>query len=199
VLAKAFGDEEPWSGSSDVDTESSDSGDEDMLDANDVVDQLDFDFDINSEDEEDLMYGANDYEEVPVPEQLPVEGGHGMDIDESEGPENNQELENDLPQAWETRWTAEEAFRKTPVVEAFPSAEAGAPVTNIQALPRYDSYKTDLRNPNNPWDPFSSRLDWELAYWAKRYGPSATSFSRLLKIDGVSSRLASVLIAVHYT
>ena len=48
MLAKAFGDKEPWSGSSDMDTESSDSGDEDMLDANDVVDQLDFDLDINN-------------------------------------------------------------------------------------------------------------------------------------------------------
>jgi len=49
--------------------------------------ELDLDLDLDFEshdDEEDLMYGANDYEEVPVPEQL--EGS--MDIDDLE-PENN--------------------------------------------------------------------------------------------------------------
>jgi hypothetical protein len=61
---------------------------------------LDLDFeDFNFEghnDEEDLMYGANDYVEAPVPEQL--EGG--MDVDE---PENDLEEENDLHQAQEVR------------------------------------------------------------------------------------------------
>ena len=50
-----------------------------------VANPLDLDLDFEShDDEEDLMYGANDYEEVPVPEQL--EGS--MDIDDLE-PENN--------------------------------------------------------------------------------------------------------------
>ena len=75
------------------------------------------------------------------------------------------------------------------MVEVFPLEQAGAPIANIQALPRYDSYKTSLTDPDNPWDPFSSRLDWELAYWAKRCGPSATAFTELLKIDGVSTRI----------
>jgi hypothetical protein len=181
VLAQAF--EEWWSQSSDSDADTETSNSEsDTL----VTNHLDLDFeDFNFEghdDEEDLMYGANDYVEAPVPEQL--EGG--MVVDE---PENDLEEENDLHQAREVRWAAEEAFRKTPVVEAFPSAEAGTPIANTQALPRYDSYKTYLKNPDNPWDPFSSRLDWEVAYWAKRCGPSATAFTKLLKIDGVSTSI----------
>jgi hypothetical protein len=138
------------------------------------------------DDEEDLMYGANDYEEAPVPEQ--PEGT--MDVDDPDlEPESNQGEGNDLYQAREVRWAAEEAFRKTPVVEAFPSAKAGTPIANTQSLPRYDSYKTYLKNPDNPWDPFSSRLDWEVAYWAKRCGPSATAFTEFLKIDGVSTSI----------
>ena len=37
----------------------------------------------------------------------------------------------------------------------------------------------------NEWAPFSSRMEWELARWAKLRGPSSTAMSELLKIDGV--------------
>lgn len=30
--------------------------------------------------------------------------------------------------------------------------------------------------------PFSSEFDWDLAHWAKLYGPSETSFTKLLAI-----------------
>ena len=36
------------------------------------------------------------------------------------------------------------------------------------------------------WAPFSTRTEWELAWWAKLRGPSSTALSELLKIDGVS-------------
>jgi hypothetical protein len=144
VLAEVFRDRELWSESlaSDTDTESSDS------DAP-VTNYLEFDSD---DEEEDLMYGANDYGEAPIPEQLE----DSMDVDEPEDsmdvnePEDNQEVENDLCKSREVRWAAEEAFRKKPVVKVFPSAKASAPITNIQALPRYDSYKTRLKNSDNP-------------------------------------------------
>ncbi|KAF8500501.1 hypothetical protein F5888DRAFT_1793628 [Russula emetica] len=136
-------------------------------DDTEVANHLDFNFegsdgkdDDEDDEEEDLMYGANDYYgEAPTPEQL-------------EG-------------AREVRWAAEEAFRKTPVVEAFPSAKAGAPIANIQALPRYNSYRTCLKDPDNPWAPFLSQLDWEVAHWAKVCGLSSTTFTKLLKINGV--------------
>jgi len=102
-----------------------------------------------------------------------------------------------LHQAREVRWAAEKAFRKTPVVEVFPSAKAGAPIANAQALPRYNSYKTCLTDPDNPWDPFSSQLDWEVAYWAKHCGPGATAFTELLKINGVSTSVNIDRCAVY--
>jgi hypothetical protein len=36
------------------------------------------------------------------------------------------------------------------------------------------------------WAPFTTRLEWEVARWAKLRGPSSTALSELLKIDGVS-------------
>lgn len=36
--------------------------------------------------------------------------------------------------------------------------------------------------------PFESKLDWEIARWAKTRGPGSTALDELLKIDGVSHR-----------
>ena len=41
--------------------------------------------------------------------------------------------------------------------------------------------------PSNPYSPFSSRTDWELAKWAKLRGPSATAFTELMGVTGVCS------------
>jgi hypothetical protein len=49
-------------------------------------------------------------------------------------------------------------------------------------------YENALGGPSeNPYSPFSSQVDWELAKWAKLCGPSATSFTELLNIGGVST------------
>ncbi|PPQ63295.1 hypothetical protein CVT24_006740 [Panaeolus cyanescens] len=44
-------------------------------------------------------------------------------------------------------------------------------------------------NNSNPWAPFSSRLDWEIASWAKKRGASSTAFNELLSIDGIKEKL----------
>jgi len=45
----------------------------------------------------------------------------------------------------------------------------------------------------NVWAPFASKIDWEIAMWAKLRGPSSTAISELLKVEGVSV-LFSVLV-----
>ena len=39
-----------------------------------------------------------------------------------------------------------------------------------------------------PYAPFKSKLDWEVARWAKLRGPGATALTDLLKIENVSSK-----------
>jgi hypothetical protein len=131
---------------------------------------------------EDLLYDGDEYWEPPVSEQMGME----MDVDE---PHADHQEEPELYDTREARWSAEEEFRKTPVVEAFPSAQAGAPIANVLAAPRYKLYQEDLKNSDNPWAPFLSQLDWEVARWAKLRGPSSTAFTEFLKIDGVSANL----------
>ncbi|KAG2055202.1 hypothetical protein BDR06DRAFT_989180 [Suillus hirtellus] len=51
------------------------------------------------------------------------------------------------------------------------------------------TYGSSISNAENPYSPFSSRMDWEIAQWAKLRGPSSTAFSDLLSIRGVSECL----------
>ncbi|KAG1884424.1 hypothetical protein F4604DRAFT_1878757 [Suillus subluteus] len=50
-------------------------------------------------------------------------------------------------------------------------------------------YASSIDGTENPYAPFHSQMDWEIARWAKLRGPSSTAFSDLLSIDGVSERL----------
>jgi hypothetical protein len=81
----------------------------------------------------------------------------------------------------------ENALRQQ-IVDRFPLTSAGEPIPNYS--PTSDSshqYDTHFHlNPSNPYAPFTSKLDWEIARWAKLRGPSSTATSELLKIAGVS-------------
>jgi len=73
----------------------------------------------------------------------------------------------------------------TSKVVQFPDPHAGEPIGS--ASPSHSAYATSLGNPSpsNPHSLFASKIDWEVAKWAKLRGLSSTSFADLLKIDGV--------------
>jgi len=48
------------------------------------------------------------------------------------------------------------------------------------------AYSKTGQHPDNPFHPFASQLDWEIARWANEDGPGQAAFTRLLNIDGVS-------------
>ncbi|KAI0039173.1 hypothetical protein FA95DRAFT_1504536 [Auriscalpium vulgare] len=69
---------------------------------------------------------------------------------------------------------------------------AGAPIPHdAQAPGTYDVYRDrlDPADPANVWAPFTSKLDWEIAKWAKMRGPTSTAFTELLQIEGVQDAL----------
>ncbi|KAG1828595.1 hypothetical protein DFJ58DRAFT_672192 [Suillus subalutaceus] len=51
------------------------------------------------------------------------------------------------------------------------------------------AYGAHLANDENPYHPFNSQIEWEVARWAKLRGATLTAFLDLLSIDGVSERL----------
>ncbi len=51
----------------------------------------------------------------------------------------------------------------------------------------YDErYASTINYNTNVWSPFNSKLDWDLARWAKMRGPGSNSLNELLSIEGVS-------------
>jgi hypothetical protein len=74
-------------------------------------------------------------------------------------------------------------------IEPFPLATAGAPIPgSAHHMSSFESYGRSLGS-NEEYAPFCSKLDWDIARWAKIHGPSSSSVSKLLEIDGVCSLL----------
>jgi hypothetical protein len=67
--------------------------------------------------------------------------------------------------------------------DKYSSARAGQPLTHEES--RDHAYGAALGGGDNPWAPFNSKKDWEIARWAKLRGAGSTAFSELLEIDGV--------------
>ncbi|KAJ7705815.1 hypothetical protein B0H16DRAFT_1346020 [Mycena metata] len=95
------------------------------------------------------------------------------------------------PPTREVRKVAEDHFHHKPIVEKYHSALAGKPIVNPKAQSSEQAYASSLNDLTaaNPYAPFTSKLDWEVAKWAKLRGAGSTAFSQLLKIDGVRDSL----------
>lgn len=81
-------------------------------------------------------------------------------------------------------------------IEKFTKGQVGATL-NHQEAPKNERYSTKIDNPNNPYAPFSSKTDWELACWAKLRGPSSTAVSDLLDIEGVCIYMYIYILLAH--
>ena len=114
--------------------------------------------------------------EAPLPSQG-VSEDHIMDITEDD--------ESEDPLVTRGRETIERSLRQQVYVDRFPLASAGAP---LQASPQSTCHP-DARSDSNPYAPFKSRMDWEIARWAKLRGPGSTAITELLSISGVCSTL----------
>ncbi|KAJ7203429.1 hypothetical protein C8J57DRAFT_1101231 [Mycena rebaudengoi] len=87
------------------------------------------------------------------------------------------------------RKVAEDRFHQVPIVEKFPGRTAGAPISAELAASAEKTYSDILGESNNPYAPFTSKMDWEMARWAKLRGSGSTAFTDLLQIDGVREAL----------
>ncbi|KAF8833373.1 hypothetical protein BDN67DRAFT_992852 [Paxillus ammoniavirescens] len=90
-----------------------------------------------------------------------------------------------------------EALNAQPYVIKFPLSTAGAPIGNLDGVSRctqhtYEKYSKCLKldsESENIWVPFESKLDFDMAVWAKLRGAGSTAFSDLLAVDEVCERL----------
>jgi hypothetical protein len=74
-----------------------------------------------------------------------------------------------------------------PFVKKYPGGYAGM-AHSIGKTTENQNYgaKMGERSQANPYAPFASSLEWQIAKWAKLRGPSSSAFTELIAIDGVS-------------
>ncbi|KAF8881923.1 hypothetical protein BD779DRAFT_1675255 [Infundibulicybe gibba] len=84
--------------------------------------------------------------------------------------------------------TAGDVYLDEPFVETLAS-RAGEPLGRRTKGSGYEGYREALAEDANLWAPFTSKLDWELARWAKLRGPGSTAVSDLLGIEGLQDAL----------
>ena len=150
-------------------------------------------FPIDSQDED--TSGESDFEDLfldPVVDNpYPQERPHDHDSDTSVESDTNIESEDEAPLPTRSQRQAAECSTAiripyvTTFADLYPGTKAGQPSGRVQHMRR--DYATTLAEPDNPWVPFKSRMDWEIARWAKNRGPSSTAFDELLQIKGVSA------------
>ncbi|KAF7364489.1 hypothetical protein MVEN_00317300 [Mycena venus] len=85
------------------------------------------------------------------------------------------------------RKIAEDKFHHKPIVVKFPGGRAGQPIPSPNTKNSEQTYGSALSgcSTSNPYAPFNSKMDWEVARWAKLRGSGSTAFTDLLHIDGV--------------
>lgn len=85
------------------------------------------------------------------------------------------------------RRKAKECFWTMPIVQTYPG-RAGE-VVEEEVESGYEGYKESIGGnvSENLYAPFNSKIDWEMAKWAKLRGPGSTAVTELMGIEDVSS------------
>lgn len=156
------------------------------------------DEDDNLEDGEDIDEPFLEPDLLPNPAMTASEDGE--DIDEpSLEPErlpnpvavmtassDNDEVSGSATQrANRLRGGAEVELKNKPYIVKFKKGKAGAVYTNLGCVDENTAYTLQIGNQDNIFSPFSSKIEWEIALWAKTRGPSSTAFTELMSIEGV--------------
>ncbi|KAJ7846002.1 hypothetical protein B0H13DRAFT_2238970 [Mycena leptocephala] len=91
----------------------------------------------------------------------------------------------------EVRKAAEDRFHHKPIVEKYPGRSAGKQIPSDNPKSTEESYRSSLGDSTNtnPYAPFKSKMDWDIAKWAKLRGSGSTAFTDLLNVDGVCDSL----------
>ena len=122
----------------------------------------------------------NDVDPDEVPPLMDVSDEEGADVDDEGHAQHARRAD---------RFIIRDGYGVKPAVrlrynDKYPSARAGQPLMHQES--RDYTYGASLGGGDNPWAPFNSKKDWEIARWAKLRGAGSTAFLELLAINGVS-------------
>lgn len=131
---------------------------------------------IDSDEEMDVDQQDQDVGWEPVRAGAHIEPDDHLD-------ENNPEEED----RHETHETVDRTEIKPKIVrysDRYPEQKAG--IIRKQKMPLDHDYQKEVAEKDNPYAPFSSKMDWELGKWGKMRSAGSTAFDELLTIDEVS-------------
>ncbi|KAI0725932.1 hypothetical protein BC629DRAFT_1447429 [Irpex lacteus] len=144
--------------------------------------------DASNLDENDDREKRSDLDDAMSVDEQSTGVAASMAIDVDDEPE---EIDGDDEEVVEASVGEQADERSSPVIEKF-GGRAGEPVISPEITTVNVAYEASLGSSlstENPYAPFTSKLDWEFAKWAKLRGPSETSLTELLGIDDVKDRL----------
>lgn len=101
--------------------------------------------------------------------------------------DNACSMDTESAAAFRIRGGAEAELENKPYIVKFSqkSNTAGRTYQNANCIDENTSYTAQISNTANTYSPFRSKLEWEIALWAKTRGPSSTAFTELMSIEGV--------------
>lgn len=137
--------------------------------------------DSDQEDTGDDIYPSESDSILLEPERLPTNLAAPTDTDDN--PDNSA---GSSGRATRLRGGVKAGLKNKPYVVKFHLGGAGAVHANQECIDENSAYTHQIGNPNNPYSPFLSKIEWEIACWAKTRGPSSTAFTELMSIEGVS-------------
>lgn len=146
------------------------------------------DVDASNLDENDDREKRSDLDDAMSVDEQSTGVAASMAIDVDDEPE---EIDGDDEEVVEASVGEQADERSSPVIEKF-GGRAGEPVISPEITTVNVAYEASLGSSlstENPYAPFTSKLDWEFAKWAKLRGPSETSLTELLGIDDVSNSI----------
>ncbi|KAG1846018.1 hypothetical protein F4604DRAFT_1595196 [Suillus subluteus] len=142
----------------------------------------------DEEDSDDDRDGAYDKWEPPL-----VPSAHNAHEEDDDEHDDTQDQHTSDTQEPDARHGVEQRLREheqIPIVIHYPDQQAGQPIdlTKQSSNATYHARLNDS-GATNVYAPFASKLDWEMARWAKLRGPSSTAFSELVSIEGFSDTI----------
>ena len=164
----------------------------DLVDSDDEEDSED-DFQDNEEDLSDLDLPRDDDPMVDIVDEAATPTPSPPTTPHAATPILLPNLPNISPGHFTAgRENIENQLRKPVVVQTFrdhfQNSKAGKPTSNRQHSSTAHGSGVG-GSEENPYAPFTDRINWEIAKWAKLRGPSSTAFSELLSINGVQEAL----------
>ncbi|KAJ6598608.1 hypothetical protein B0H10DRAFT_2324126 [Mycena sp. CBHHK59/15] len=161
-----------------------------------------FGYNSDGEEDDDVDEGSDDDEDPTARDHHDASYAgleNGYEVPRKPGPLMPDEdtlmpdvhLEANVAPTREARKFAEDRFHHKPIVEKYPGRLAGRVTSTAPSQSSEEKYRSSLSESTaaNPYAPFKSKIDWEIAKWAKLRGSGSTAFTDLLNIDGVCESL----------